>query len=262
MNDPALTALQKEIAEIGLLLWEKGWAERNAGNISVNITGLFDAPFCGDAQASVMFGRPYPALANALILISGTQTRMRHVAKNPAATTCLLQISPAADSAHIHNAENSALRPSSEFPAHLAIHEMQALRKDDSKVVIHTHPDELIALSHIPHFKDEATLNNMLWAMHPETAVVLPEGVGFVPYTTPGTDALADATVKTMTNHRVALWEKHGVVATGRSLDEAFDCIDTVAKSVSIFMKCRSIGYEPEGLTAQQLMELREAFGV
>ena len=32
------------VAEVAGYLWERGWAERNGGNISVNVTGL-----CADA---------------------------------------------------------------------------------------------------------------------------------------------------------------------------------------------------------------------
>lgn len=37
-NRPALTAEVEKVAETAGYLWQKGWAERNGGNITVNIT--------------------------------------------------------------------------------------------------------------------------------------------------------------------------------------------------------------------------------
>ena len=39
-NNRKIIKVIGEIAETALYLWQRGWAERNAGNISVNITDL------------------------------------------------------------------------------------------------------------------------------------------------------------------------------------------------------------------------------
>ena len=36
-----IRALTEELSEVAGYLWERRWAERNAGNISVNITSFF-----------------------------------------------------------------------------------------------------------------------------------------------------------------------------------------------------------------------------
>lgn len=41
-NRPALKAEVEKVAEVAGYLWEKGWAERNGGNITVNITDCVD----------------------------------------------------------------------------------------------------------------------------------------------------------------------------------------------------------------------------
>ncbi len=44
------------VAEVAGYLWERGWAERNGGNISVNVTGL-----CADAVCELpALDGPYP----------------------------------------------------------------------------------------------------------------------------------------------------------------------------------------------------------
>ena len=51
-NNKKLMAEIERIAEVAGYLWTKGWAERNGGNISVNITNLMDEE-----------GKALPALA-------------------------------------------------------------------------------------------------------------------------------------------------------------------------------------------------------
>jgi ribulose-5-phosphate 4-epimerase/fuculose-1-phosphate aldolase len=41
-NRPALRREVEKIAEVAGYLWTNGWAERNGGNITVNITDLVD----------------------------------------------------------------------------------------------------------------------------------------------------------------------------------------------------------------------------
>ena len=41
-NRPALSAVIGQCAEVAGYLWEKGWAERNGGNLTYNITELVD----------------------------------------------------------------------------------------------------------------------------------------------------------------------------------------------------------------------------
>ena len=41
-NRPALAAEVNKVAEVAGYLWQKGWAERNGGNITVNITEFVD----------------------------------------------------------------------------------------------------------------------------------------------------------------------------------------------------------------------------
>ena len=41
-NRPALAREVNKVAEVAGYLWEKGWAERNGGNITVNITEYVD----------------------------------------------------------------------------------------------------------------------------------------------------------------------------------------------------------------------------
>ena len=124
---------------------------------------------------------------------------------------------------------------------------MQKFSKDN-KIILHTHPADIIALTQNKVLKDEQKLNNILLGMQPETVVILPEGIGFVPYLLQGSQEIADATVEKCRTYRLIIWEKHGIFSIGKDIHDVFDSIDVVNKSASIYLKCKSAGFEPEGL--------------
>jgi len=58
------------------------------------------------------------------------------------------------------------------------------------------------------------------------------------------------------------IWEKHGCLAIGESLFDAFDQIDILAKSAGIFFMCRNAGFDPEGLSKTQLEDIRKHYQI
>jgi rhamnulose-1-phosphate aldolase len=250
-----------EIAETARGLWEKGWAERNAGNFSVNVTGFFNEKEL-DRLSTYPFnplGKNYPELARKLFLLSGTGTRMRDMAKNPHGNVCFVYISDTGSAYHVinENPDRSVLKPTSELATHLAIQQLLVQKNAPEKVVLHAHVTELIALTQLSSYKSEESINQLLWGMHPETVLFLPAGIGFIPFTVPGSEKIAAATVRGFASHKVVLWEKHGGMAIGNTLSDAFDHLDILAKSAKIYFLCKSAGMEPEGLKPPQVQEIR-----
>ena len=129
-------------------------------------------------------------------------------------------------------------------------------------MVLHTHPTDIIGMTHCKPFLDSDKITRTLWSMIPECRIIVPKGVGIVPYEIPGTLALAHATIRQLEEHDVVFWEKHGILAVGEDLIECFDAIDTLSKSAQIYFSARMTGYEPEGMTDQQLDDLVPAFGL
>jgi len=246
-----------DVSTVAGWLWQRGWAERNAGNISVRLREDELASFPDEQPTLLPLPKRCETLAGFHFLVTATNTRMRDVAARPLETLLLIRISDDGAGYRILSpAGETALRPTSEMPAHLCIHEMLAAKRPDHRVVMHTHVTELIAMTQVRELCDEQRLNSILLGMHPETRVFVPDGVGFVPYTLPGSRAIGESTVKALEDHSAALWEKHGLFATGRDPLETFDIIDILAKSASVWFLCRSAGYEPAGLTEEQLNEL------
>ena len=259
----ALHDLLTSVSRVARELWRNGWAEANGGNLSIDVTDMVTqgGPVGGD---TVALSVPRPLLGGRWFLITGSGRRFRDLPDDPAANACVLRIDD--DGAGWRLAWGgcgAAFKPTSELPTHLALHESLRQHRPDRRVVLHTHPTELIAVSHLAAFGDEDLLNRTLLGTMPEVKVLAPRGVGLVPYHLPGSEALAAATRAVFERGRdVALWEMHGCLATGRDIEAVFDVIDAINKGARIALLCLAAGQAPKGLTPQQLDELTAAFGL
>ncbi len=253
-----------EVAELAQYLWQKGWAERNAGNISVNLTEFVNTEIKEMNRYPVFqLEKAYPSIGNGYFFVTGTGKRMRDLARNPMKNACIIKMNSKGTEYHIISRNKNNLydfRPTSELPTHLAIQNVLMETGSPNRAVVHTHPNELVALTQIKEFQNEEKLNKLLWGMHPESIVFVPKGLALIPYILPGTTEIAEATLKRITSHNVVMWEKHGTFAVGETVFDAFDVIDILSKSARIFFMVRQSGYEPEGLTDLQINELKEAF--
>jgi rhamnulose-1-phosphate aldolase len=252
-----------DIAEVARILWKLGWAESNAGNISVNVTEHIPEDIKElNKFASKEIDKSYPELCGFSFFITGAGTRMRDLAKEPSGNACILRLAEESNRYHILWGRRSDLsvEPTSEIHSHLSIHRFLLEKKAPQKVIIHAHPEELIALTHIKEYKQESKLNRLLWSMNPAAKIIIRKGVGFVPYRVPGSDELAQATIKALEKHDVVLWEKHGCLAIGIDVLETFDRVDILNKAARIFFMCKNAGFDPEGLSNAQLDELERLF--
>lgn len=261
-KNACLMAEIERIAEVAGYLWTKGWAERNGGNISVNVTALMteeerNMPALTDA---VPLQDTMNCLGGQIFYVTGTGRRMRYVAQEPFAHGALIRI--AADGRSYDIIAEQPIAPTSELPSHLLMHNYLLANGRNNRVVLHTHPTDIIGLTHCRPFLDSQKLTRTLWSMIPECRIVVPCGIGIVPYEIPGSLDLAHATIKQLAHHDVVFWEKHGILAVGEDIIECFDAIDTLSKSAQIYLNARMAGFEPEGMTDQQLDDLVPAFGL
>ena len=259
-NRPALSAVIGQCAEVAGYLWEKGWAERNGGNLTYNITELVD-----DKMRSLpALGQPLPIgselkhLKGCWFYAKGTGRRMRDLARDPMDNGCIIRITD--DCAHYEMVADKPVTPTSELPSHLSLQDYLLGSGSSYKATLHTHPIELVALSHIRRFCNSEELTRTLWSMIPETLAFAPLGIGFIPFTNPGTVELAEATLKEIGRYDVVLWEKHGTVAVGTDMMDAFDQTDVLNKAACIYRAALSFGSEPEGMTDAQMKDIQELF--
>ncbi|MCR5129907.1 MAG: rhamnulose-1-phosphate aldolase [Prevotella sp.] len=258
----ALRSEVMKIAEVAGYLWQNGWAERNGGNITVNVTDLVDdeirqLPAISEVK---QIGVTLPQLKGCYFYCKGTGKRMRDLARWPMQNGSIIRILD--DCASYVIIADEAVMPTSELPSHLTVHAHLIETGSPYKATVHTHPIELVAMSHNREFLGKDVLTNILWSMIPETKAFCPLGLGIVPYELPGSNKLADATLKELEDYDVVLWEKHGVFAKGLDVMDAFDQIDVLSKSAKIYINSRCMGFEPEGMSQEQMAEMSRAFNL
>jgi rhamnulose-1-phosphate aldolase len=261
-NRPLLAKQVAEVAEVAGYLWQKGWAERNGGNITVNITDVVDAeirklPAISDRVA---IERTLPNLKGTYFFCKGTNKRMRDLARQPMENGSVIRILD--DCSHYEIIADNPVKPTSELVSHLSMHNYLIGKGSNYKAALHTHPIDLVAMTHHAPFLKKDALTNLLWSMIPETRAFCPRGLGIIPYKMPSSIELADATIKELDEYDVVMWEKHGVCSVAENIMEAFDMVDTLSKSAQIYLTAKSMGFEPEGTSLEQMRELQKAFNL
>lgn len=261
-NRPALAAEVEKVAETAGYLWQKGWAERNGGNITINITEYVDdairqMPAISDVMP---IGVTLPHLRGCYFYCKGTNRRMRDLARRPMDNGSVIRILD--DCASYVIIADNPVRPTSELPSHLSVHNYLLSIGSPYRASLHTHPIELVAMSHCRRFLEKDVATNLLWSMIPETKAFCPRGLGIVPYKLPGSVELAEATICELSDYDVVMWEKHGVFAVDTDIMAAFDQVDVLNKSALIYIAAKNMGFEPDGMTQEQMREMSEAFGL
>lgn len=259
---PALKQEVDKVAEVAGYLWQKGWAERNGGNITVNITELVDDEIRQMPAISEVkqIGVTLPHLKGAYFFCKGTNRRMRDLARRPMENGSVIRILD--DCASYVIIADQPVNPTSELPSHLMVHDNLIEKGSPYRASLHTHPIELVAMTHIRKFLGKDVLTKLLWSMIPETKAFCPRGLGIIPYELPSSVKLAEETVRQLDDYDVAMWEKHGVFAIDKDIMQAFDQVDVLNKSALIYIAAKNMGEEPEGMSDEQMAEMTKAFNL
>ena len=119
---PRLRQEIEKIAEVAGYLWQNGWAERNGGNITVNITEFVDdevrqMPAISEVKA---IGTTLPLLKGCYFYCKGTGKRMRDLARWPMDNGSVIRILD--DCASYEIIADNPVLPTSELPSHLTVH--------------------------------------------------------------------------------------------------------------------------------------------
>lgn len=261
-NRPALAAEVNKVAEVAGYLWQKGWAERNGGNITVNITEYVDDAIQSMPAISEVksIGATLPHLKGCYFYCKGTNKRMRDLARWPMDNGSVIRILD--DCASYVIIADQPVQPTSELPSHLSVHNHLLAKGSPYKASVHTHPIELIAMTHSKKFLEKDVATNLLWSMIPETKAFCPRGLGIIPYKLPSSVELAQATINELDDYDVVMWEKHGVFAVDVDVMAAFDQVDVLNKSALIYIAAKNMGFEPDGMSQLQMQEMSVAFNL
>ncbi len=257
VKEQEIKDILKKVERVASMLWQRGWSEKNAGNISIKLPDAISTHSLDNYEYN-MLEKTLESIKNKCFFVTGTGKRMQDIGESALDNGLFIQINDKGNGYYTIKQSKKDIRPTSELVSHLGIHNMIAQRGSAETIVMHTHATEIIALTQYSKIKSSYNLNKILWGMHPETMVFIPKGLGFVPYTLPGTQKIANLTIKEFQKYDIVVWEKHGIFSIGKDLIATFDNIDIACKSAKIWFQCKSAGFEPEGMTDEQLDELRD----
>ncbi len=124
------------------------------------------------------------------------------------------------------------LPPSTELPLHLAAYRSAGGPKDQVTAVVHTHSSHATAVGLVV---------DILPAVHYLIAM-LGGPVPVVPYSTPGSDALADGIGAALPGRSALLLRNHGVVTVGPTLRVALEKASLLEWLAEVYAKARVLG--------------------
>lgn len=250
----------KEMREMTANMYRMGWDERNGGNISYLIPEEEVKYYVDTTKSLKHFEMDFDAsyVSGKYFLVTGTTKYFRNVDEYPEVNLGLVRISDDGKGYDLLWGFEDGGRPTSEFPSHLMSH-IERLKLDPKhRIVMHTHPANIIAMTFIHELNDRA-FTRTLWQMITECMVVFPEGVGVLPWMVCGTTEIGIVTAEKMKQYRSVIWGQHGIFGTGQDPDEAFGLIETIEKAAEIYMK---IAHLPilQNIRDDELKELAKDF--
>lgn len=227
----------QEFCKTASNLYRLGWDERNGGNMSMlldetEVKKYIDTDDC-IRELDIPFAAP--ELAGKIFLVTGTGKYFKNVEADPENNLGIFKISEDGKRALLLWGYKDGGRFTSELPAHLMSHIARLKVDPEQRVIIHTHPTNIIAMTFVHDLSDKA-FSHTLWQMCTECLVVFPEGVGVLPWMLCGNNEIGEATAKKMNDYRLVVWAQHGIYGAGKTLDETFGLIETAEKAAQIYM--------------------------
>lgn len=233
----------------------RGWSEAAGGNMSVRIDR---ADHIKPKGKPLPLPLPVPKLAGKYLLFTAAGSRARDIGSSPVQDIGVFLISGDGKSYQYVDGNNN---PTSELPAHLAIHNALEQYRPEDKAILHTHPAKLIALCHIDELANGPAVSDKILSLQSEARLILPEGIGYVDHRLPGSLELGLASAKLVEKHHLVLWHMHGCLATGETLSSAFDKLEVFEKCAQIYWTLRHANIEPKGMTKAQIKHTLKSFG-
>jgi rhamnulose-1-phosphate aldolase len=255
-----------EMAHAATRLAELGALEGTAGNLSVFLpaetTGLDEWLIDALPRSDSAIPPASHNLPAGTLLITGTGRRLRDLPHAAHTVLCAVNIQPDG-AAWLHRSLSHTVSPTSEVDSHLAVHALHLAQGAGIHAVVHAQPRHLTWLSHIPAYRDEARLNRQLLRWQPEMIVTFPEGIGVLPFETPGTVEQGLMTADALREHRLVVWAQHGVIARSTlGPQAAADLVDYAEAAATYEVLDLNAGRPADGLSLDQLRTIAQRFGV
>ncbi len=252
----------KEYCATAANMYRLGWDERNGGNISYLLTedevkAVLDV---NKVIRLIPLGFDATKLAGKYFLVSGTGKYFKNFVEDPENNVGVFRISADGQNAELLWGYADGGRFTSELPAHLMSHIARLGVDPTNRVVMHTHPTNLLAMTYV-HELDTNLFTHTLWQMNTECIVVFPDGVEVLPWMLCGTNEIGEATAEKIANCRTVIWSMHGIYCAGHDLDETFGLVETVEKAAQVYMMTAPIGIKNK-ISDDQLKQLAKRFNL
>ncbi len=262
MKNILVAPFVEEMKKATANMYRLGWDERNGGNISymlsedevseyLNITSVIRTIPTG-FDASELIGK--------IFIVTGTGKYFKNIEFDPENNLGIIRIANDGTTAELLWGWKDGGKFTSELPAHLMSHMARLKQDKDNRVVMHCHPTNTLAMTHVHKLTDKE-FTRTIWGMCTECIVVFPDGIGVLPWMLCGNKEIGVATAEKMTEYRLVVWGLHGIYGAGRDMDETFGLIETVEKAAELYMK---IAHLPivNTITDQNLKDVAKAFNI
>jgi len=252
--------LIQTVARITRDLWDKGWIEANGGNCSIRLNKEEKAGFKSTLpDIPISLARAYPELAGEVLLITGSGKFLRNIELNPLENIGFIKINESGNAYSIAHGFTDGGQPTSELPTHLSSHAL--IKESGNHVVLHCHATNLVTLTCVKELTTPI-LSKMIWQLQSESVLVFPQGIEFIPWQISSTLEIGEKTAQALKKRTLALWQYHGVFATGKDSDEALGRIHVAEKAAEIYLKAKSAGGIHSVLSDQQLVAMADYFNL
>lgn len=244
-----IQSTREDIGRIATQLARMGWAEANAGNISVLLPEGAGDTIWENQVFSDLLPTPMPELAGRTFLVTCAWSRFRTLQQK--LNTEIIPVRISSDGLKIIRLEGSK-DPTSEFSTHLLVLAGAVSRGWATASLVHTHSTNMLALSSsdLPGEMLEDAVNRS----HPEISLLLGRGVRFLDYMTPGTWELGVETAKAFESSDCVIWRKHGILGLGKDIDSACDAVEVVEKAARLLLLEKTAFGKFVGLKDRELM--------
>lgn len=255
----------QEFIQVCTMGYQKGWHERNGGNLSYRLNAL-EVDQCRaffNPKEWREIGTNVSALKHEYFLVTGSGKYFRNVPIYPEECLCIIEIDALGNHYRVVWGLIRGGRPTSELPSHLLNLDVVKKRTNGTyRIVYHAHTTNIIALTYVLPL-DNKVFTNELWQMATECPLVFPAGIGVVPWMVPGGKEIALATSELMKTYDVAVWAHHGIFVTGPDFDTVWGLIETVEKSAELLVKVKSMGgVKRQTIRKEDFIELAHDFKV
>lgn len=252
----------EEMKKVTANMYRLGWDERNGGNISYMLEENEVAEYLdlNNVIRTIPIGFDATELIGKIFIVTGTGKYFKNIEFDPANNLGIIRIAKDGTTAELLWGYEDGGKFTSELPAHLMSHIVRLKHDPDNRVILHTHPTNTLAMTHV-YALDDKQFTHTIWEMCTECIVVFPDGIGVLPWMVCGNNEIGIATAKKMEEYRIVVWGLHGIYGAGKNIDEAFGLVETVEKAAELYMLIAGLPHV-NTIRDFELKAVADAFGL